>query len=293
MYNGEQQGWNYVYFEADLGFPGEADGVDATSSIREISERFQIYGTPFGRAYQGDGGESIYQFYFNSGNLRIRDLDIPLNFSATDFRSSINHISILEKIRRLTELHDPDLIDTQYIEYFARYLGYSVNITRDNIGIFLRDTEPSWDSLTDEQKQDLQDKYLRFVVSNLPTWYKIKTTDNALATMLYSFGLVTEISHYFCTNYGDPSTWVTEISGTALGLTDKHYQTPHFSVVIDIDKNALTFLSDPVKMKTIIDSIMSVKPINTVFKSLVAYFKRDYDIGVRALAYSNQYVYIR
>src|SRR5689334_14453216 len=32
-------------------------------------------------------------------------------------------ISILEKITRLTELHDPSLVDIEYIQFFANYLG--------------------------------------------------------------------------------------------------------------------------------------------------------------------------
>ena len=35
-----------------------------------------------------------------------------------------------------------------------------------------------------------QQKYLRFVVQNLPNWYKIKTTKNCSKVMLYSFGLI-------------------------------------------------------------------------------------------------------
>ena len=62
-------------------------------------------------------------------------------------------ISIIEKINRLTELHDPDLINLDYIQFFANYLGYDVDINRDEL-----------------INQDEIEEYLRFVIRNLPTW---------------------------------------------------------------------------------------------------------------------------
>jgi len=295
LINGVSQGFDYVYFESDNGFPGEADGVGLTSEIRELPEINYVYPNQFGRTFQTDGEpDFIYQFYKYDGLLRIRDIETSIGLSATDFKKSINTISILEKIRRLTELHDPELIDMEFIDHFTRYLGYNVNIDRSTLGIFLREGEDNWDSLTSEEKQILEDKYLRFIVTNLPSWYKIKTTDNALVTMLYSFGLVAELSYYFCTDYGDESTWVNQmaITGSSSSITDEHFQTPHFSLMIDVDSSETTYLENVERISAIIDAILSVKPINTVFRSLGAFFKRNIPVYVSMIMRSNLYTYI-
>ncbi len=294
LINGYQQAWNYVYFESDLGFPGEADTLDLVSELTELPESKYIYGTQMGRVFENDGDINTYQFYHNNGLLRIRDLTTPFSFSATDFRSALNHISILEKIHRLTELHDPDLIDIDFIQYYSDYLGYDVNINRETMSVFLSKDDPLWDTYTDEEKQKLQDDYLRFTITNLPTWYKIKTTDNALTMMLYSFGLISELNYYFCTNYGDKSTWTTVISGSDVSVTTQQYQTPHFSILLDLDTSNIEVIQDSQKMKAIIDAILSVKPINTVFRGLGGYFKRTFeDIYVNLIMYSNAYYYIK
>jgi len=75
-------------------------------------------------------------------------------------------MSILEKVNRLTELHDPDLIDLEYIQYFANNLGYNVNVNRSQFG----------NGGTDANSEEELNRYLRFMVRNLPSWYKIKTT---------------------------------------------------------------------------------------------------------------------
>lgn len=294
LQNGVQQGWNYMYLESDLGFPGELDQHANTSSFIEPPESMYSYVSQMGQLFQNDGDIDIYQSYHDEGLLRLRNLTMTAHsFSATDFRSSLNHISILEKIRRLTELHDPDLIDIDYIQYFLNYLGYNVNINRETLGLFLQNNESAWSTFSDEDKQKLQDDYLRFIITTLPSWYRIKTTDNAIVIMLYSFGLVTELNHYFCTNYNDISTWRTEISGSDITISDQHYPTPHFGLFIDLDKSYTAYLNNPERMTAIIDAILSVKPINTVFRGFGGYFKRNLEVFVDAIMYSNQYIYLK
>lgn len=293
LINGERQMWNYMYFEADSGFPGEVDSLDLQSSSRELPESMTVYPQPFGRSYQSDGTD-IYQFYENDGNLRIRNLEATISFSATDFRKSLNTISVLEKIRRLTELHDPDLIDLEYIQHYTDYMGYDVDINRETLGIFLKQNEPDWDQFSDAEKQKLEDDYLRFAITNLPTWYKIKTTDNAITTMLYSFGLITELHYYFCTKYGDKSTWISQVQGSVNELTKEHFQTPHFGLLVNLEDSQNDFLRNPERMEAIVNAINSVKPINTVFHSFGVFFRRNIEnIFVSMAMYSNEYFYLR
>jgi hypothetical protein len=101
----------------------------------------------------------------------------------------------------LTELHDPDLIDIEYIQHFASNLGYNIDIYRNEVGISGTGTLGFGDFGEDSSLATDSEKYLRLMISNLPNWYKIKSTNNAIKVMLYSFGLIGDIVEYYSNNY--------------------------------------------------------------------------------------------
>ena len=80
--------------------------------------------------YSGLCGYQIQQTQLNASASELTFITPSQNLSADP------RISILEKIKRLADLHDPDLIDIEYIQFFAKYLGYNVEITRNEIGGF-------------------------------------------------------------------------------------------------------------------------------------------------------------
>ena len=104
-------------------------------------------------------------------------------------------ISILEKINRLTQLFDPWLMPIDLIQFYAQNLGYEVGLNRQEF--------PTVDSLDPVQAQIEANKFLRFMTSQLPEWYKIKTSRPSLKVMLYSFGLVGDVVYYYTKNYAD------------------------------------------------------------------------------------------
>ena len=106
-------------------------------------------------------------------------------------------ISILDKIFRLTDLFDPDLMPEDMIQYYAANLGYQAGINRDSFTATAKNTET--EAL--EQK-----RYLRFMIRNLPNWYQIKTTRSAIKIMLYSFGLIGDFVYYYTKCYSDINT---------------------------------------------------------------------------------------
>jgi hypothetical protein len=118
-----------------------------------------------------------------------------------------NTISILEKINRLTQLFDPWLMPIELVQFYAQNLGYDVGLNRDQIPTLLNATE--------EEKQIESNKYLRFMVSQLPEWYKVKTSRPSLKVMLYSFGLIGDVVYYYTKNYTDGiSTNTTDDTNT-------------------------------------------------------------------------------
>jgi len=154
---------------------------------------------------------AVNNFYehqtYLSGGISANTLHTPTDDVEKVFLSDFcqiprKKISVLEKAYRLTELFDPDLIPIELIQFYAQNLGYEVGLSRDNVGLDFDGTQ------TVSQESINQKKYLRFMIRNLPTWYKIKTTRNSVKMMLYSFGLVGDFIYYFTRNYRDPKTGI-------------------------------------------------------------------------------------
>lgn len=104
-------------------------------------------------------------------------------------------ISILDKIFRMTELFDPDLIPIDLIQYYAENLGYQAGVSRESIKTITEDSEA-----TDLEQR----RYLRFMVRNLPNWYQLKGNRSSVKIMMYSFGLIGDFVYYYTRNYSDP-----------------------------------------------------------------------------------------
>lgn len=202
-----------------------------------------------------------------------------------------NSISILEKIRRLTELQDPDLMDADKLQYFAGNLGYNVNINRAELG-----------NLASLDESDVcpdinTNKYLRFAIRNLPLWYRIKTTQNSMKIMLYSFGLIGDISQYYTDNYlpsEEGGKWITtDVNQETYSISNipkDYYPTPHFIVWINLDLSSSDLSWETDKRKQIIQSIESIRPANTVFRRLGGYTTIPKQIGVTcSLRFHSQY----
>lgn len=196
-------------------------------------------------------------------------------------------ISILEKIKRLTELQDPDLIDLDYIQFFAKNLGYNININRGEV---IGDHFGNVGSVEDMSTVD-ERKYLRFVVKNLPNWYKIKTTKNAIKVMLYSFGLVGDLVEMYTKDYDmNYNNWIM-VNDNLNNVDDSWYPTPHFSLLIDLD-SSLDIAFDIKRKEKIINAIDSIRPINTVFRRLSGKLSRHQNIIVRGKTRFGQMKYV-
>jgi PKD repeat protein len=207
------------------------------------------------------------------------------------YATSAQRISILEKVARLTELHDPDLIDIEYIQFFAANLGYNINVSRDEIGNSGTNDNFGTTEIAGSCSATDINKYLRFVVQNLPTWYKIKTTRNAIKVMLYSFGLVGDIIEYFTKDYKDGGLWRADYNGDLEDIENNWFPTPHFAVFVDFDLSSdISF--EISRRQKVIRAIESIRPINTVFRRLVGYVKRIMPLSVACYMRATRYVVI-
>ena len=77
-----------------------------------------------------------------------------------------------------------------------------------------------------------EDKYLRFIISNLPTWYKIKTTRNSIRIMLFSFGIIGIGLLAIPTLAGSSAYAISETLGWKEGLYRKFSKAIGFYAVI-------------------------------------------------------------
>jgi len=210
------------------------------------------------------------------------------------YDTSAQKISILEKVARLTELHDPDLIDIDYIQFFASNLGYNVNVSRDEIGNSGTNDNFGTTEFAGECSAVDINRYLRFVVRSLPSWYKIKTTNNSIKVMLYSFGLIAELKEYFTDSYlpsSEGGKWRTDDAGDLSQINNNWFPTPHFLIRVNFDESSdVSF--DIQRRQKVIRAIESIRPVNAVFKGLEGYVVRQMDLQVGVYMRATRYTVI-
>ena len=201
-----------------------------------------------------------------------------VSFILPDNYYSLNpKISILEKIKRLTELQDPDLIPIKtnydFISLLGRNLGYQVDVNRENMQYTGNIDNSAYIEDNTYSAVDVG-KYLRFMIANLPNWYKIKTTENAIRVLLYSFGLIGNINNYYTQDYN--KYWLLD-EGSVHGLDeipDDYYPSPHYAVLVEIEDNLGSEVSfDEERRNKVVNAINSVRPVNTVFEKLGGHFE--------------------
>ncbi len=189
-------------------------------------------------------------------------------------------ISILEKINRLAELQDPSLCDVEYLQFFANNMGYNIDVYRSELGV-LADSD-SEDPLVQEDVK----RYLRFIVSNLPNWYRIKTTNNAIKIMLYSFGLVGDLITRYTNDYktDNGSNWINFREGRDNfdDLNRDFYPTPHFVISIELDSSSENFSLNNETRRNVFNAVESVRPANTINDGYLGHVQRDFTVYTRA-----------
>jgi hypothetical protein len=197
-------------------------------------------------------------------------------------------ISISEKINRITEMQDVQLIDIELLQYLADNFGYSVNISRGELGSIVSSNNTC--SANDTEK------YLRFIISNIPEFYRIKTTKNAVKVMLFSWGLIGTISQYYTSAYSSDSVWLTPdydmITNEVKNIPKTFFPTSHFIVWINLN-NSITDLSiDYNNRQQIVNAIESVRPVNSVFHSLGGFKSEQAELQIGAQIRFRRYIKI-
>lgn len=206
---------------------------------------------------------TLTKFYENYLNTLYTSLDEPCS------------IGVLEKTSRLRNLHDPDKMELDYIQFFANYLGYNVDVNKSELGGFTTSPESSaYDDGPDNAEvfSEYQKKALRFVVRNLPNWYSIKTTRNSIKMLLLSFGIFGDLLEVYTNDY--TNDWVINSipPGTyvANDMDPSRYPTPHMFVEIDINNTNLENLyGSEQNLTSVYKSFDAIRPVNVVFEGIL------------------------
>jgi hypothetical protein len=238
----------------------------------EFQELIEVFENYLNDMYDGVCGFSTVETELSADYSSLR-FDTPT-------RSITPKISILEKIKRIADLHDPSLIDNEYIQYFAGNLGYDIKINRSEFGS--DGFENGVCSSSD------QDKFLRFMITNLPNWNNIKTTNSMVKIMLYSFGLIGDIFNY----YSDGNTFKLDDDNNLTNIQDNFYLTSHFAIGISINDISNDNPLDLTNVNKVIKAILSVQPLNTVFRGLNAKLRKTITLYVGGIVRLRRYIRI-
>jgi hypothetical protein len=270
-------------------FDGE-DGMTQEASIIQTFGDYSLDGVS-GTLVPYQYVNPMFAAYISADRTDVEQIEISQSSDAS------NKISTIEKVHRLTELKDPDLIDIEYIQYFAANMGYNIDVYRSEVGNIGSDLgiydERAQYSNSATSASDVN-KYLRFMVSNLPNWYKIKATDSAVKVMLYSFGLVGDLIKYYTSNYLEPSNggqWKADYEGDLSQIPKNYFITPHFALRIYVDSSS-DLITDTSKRASVIRAIQSIQPINTVFRNLSGYVSRSFHTQVQMDVRLSRYIRI-
>lgn len=189
-----------------------------------------------------------------------------LNTMYTSYDESCN-LSILEKINKLQDLHDIEKIDPIYVQQYANMLGYGVGINNDELGTFTvlsgySDTSASY-----------KDKVLRFVVGNLPNWYSIKTTRNAVKVMLLSFGIIGDIIEYYTLDYDRQWKHNRTVGNEYVSkeMSREWFPTPHISVGIDLLNTDNSIIYNTPSVVNVVNAMEDIRPANVVINGIQGY----------------------
>jgi hypothetical protein len=230
----------------------------------------------------------MFQNYLNEMYYaRIQERNNP------ELVSNPQMISMLEKIKQISTLHDPAEIDITYIQQLASYLGYDIDVTMSRDSINDINTDSGIDN-TYRVDNEITRRYLRNVIENLPNWYKIKTTRNAIKVLLYSFGLIGDIvynwtdSNVSAGGYGnDRSKWYINDESlsyvdSVIGVPYNYFPTPHFSIKISQNELQSKWVNN---LSELLIAIESIRPINNVLDEIILILYEEVQSKVVVIEY--------
>jgi len=155
-------------------------------------------------------------------------------------------VSMLKKIELIETMRDPDFVEYDFINDYAKNSGF-------NIDFFRKMYEG------DLGKQSDGTRYLRNALYEIPNIYTKKTTDQMISSVLYAFGVSCDVVPLATKDYKDD--WV-EIRDNHAGLEgNEYYPTGHCYIRINLTKTRRDWTNHIDFIKNVVNSY---KPIGVV-----------------------------
>jgi hypothetical protein len=256
---GPRENYELVYKNINENFPYTISASDINQRNINLTKWLPIF-------LQETELETLVKFFENYLNTMYKQRINNIQ-NITDFEDENDlSISILKRIEKIKDFHNIDKIDSEYLQLVANYLGYNVDINLGQLGILTED------NVNDPIIQEDVRKYLRFIVSALPEWYKIKTNEECIKILLFSFGLVGKTITKWTKDYSEFITYKEGYDDQ--DIIKGAYQTSHFTVLLDIDQSVENLSTDTGSNIAVKNAIDSVRPINTVFDGLTGWQER-------------------
>jgi len=207
-------------------------------------------------------------------------------------------ISVLEKISRISDLKDPRLMDIEFLQYFANYLGWDMNLTLDDFNSNDVYSNKYKTLMTEDERSESIMDHMRAFIENTPWWYRIKGSEESIKIILFTFGLVADIIKYYTEDYStNVNMWKTadtffndayyqvkdnrrdEITEEFTDIPDSWFPTPHFQARYSINDSFSKYTKifyDDGRFSKLMKAIDAIKPITTVFEGLVGLFRTNH-----------------
>lgn len=184
--------------------------------------------------------------------------------------------SLREKIVRLAFCHDPDVVDFEYIQQVAAQFGYDIDIS-------IEDIQDNYYSTKNEDRENM----VRNMISNMPYYNAMKTTNNSLELIFLSMGIVAQVINLY--TYGKYEAFADDyVIENAASVKDTRgwdkskylkavsvaplkdwFPSPHFYIRLNMTSGYLgqgDLSSSLTKMLTkMLKVVKANKPTNTVF----------------------------
>lgn len=295
-------------------------GLDVGSVYQKVGlwDRMNPFGPPspgsyneyFRIGYPENNVREVEKSTNNAGKTIEKIVPKVYQKETINDKKYLSTISVLEKIRRLADLKDARLIDFELLQYFAEHLGWDVRINLSDFNQSDLYTSKNSSLMTPEEAEEAVMKDVRAFVENLPNWYRMKGTTDAVKFILYTFGLVADIIQFYTEDYSNNrQKWATtdvyyntayyqtkasnrnEVIEDFSKIPDEWYPTPHFQIRYSINDSYTIYnelFTNESRFKALVSAIHSAKPINTVFSGITGIFrtKQEYVSTIYSIATS-------
>lgn len=224
-------------------------------------------------------------------------------------------LSLLGKIKDLSNLHDAKKVDHELIGKIANLLGYDFGIATTEIMnmVAILSNGDGEDFLAEQNIEtklvemlspydcgddpvDKATEFVRQMLVELPYWYSIKGTGKLAKVFFWCFGLMMKWEYGWTKNYTNSTTdWKYSEEDN---YENGYIPTTHVRASFGLDEtftgneNLISWLNTQ-GLSRIVETLSSIKPINVVIDEVVFFLTMPYTVKVNLSLGIDSYYYFK